>query len=121
MDNYTFQGVRTEELQTKSERSQKALNWTIGNASPSQKEDGGMMKFKSQATESISITSKFLSNSEATWLKELLYSPKVYAQIDGEIVPVLIEDAEQVTNDPNGFIQYKFKVTLSNQTIIPVG
>ena len=48
----------------------------------------------------------------------LLMSTKVYAEINGEFIPVIIEDTEQDTTTESGFIRYEITAALANDLII---
>lgn len=117
-DSYTFNSEKDLILSTSSDRSQKALKWQIGSTTPHDVSDVGNFKIKSEGSTAYSLTSRFLTNQEATWLGELLTSPKVYAEIDGNFVPVIIEDTQQSIDRHSGKIKYSIVATLSNDLII---
>ncbi|OED34704.1 hypothetical protein AB832_06945 [Flavobacteriaceae bacterium (ex Bugula neritina AB1)] len=119
VDSYTFDFSKTKSTATTSDRGQQALNWGIGSLTPHKVTAQGNFKYNSQATQKYTIESKLLNNTVATWLEDLLYSTKVYADIDGEFVPVIIENKEQATQVSKGKIRYSLEVTLSNNPIIP--
>jgi len=117
-DSYTFSSEKDLVLTTSSDRSQKALKWEIGSTTPHDISDVVNFKIKSEGSTAYNLTSKFLTNQEATWLGELLTSPKVYAEIDGNFVPVIIEDTSQSIDRHQGKIKYSIVATLSNDLII---
>ena len=117
-DSYTFNSEKAISLKTESSQAEKALSWEIGSATPHNASDVGRFKIKSEATPSISLKSKILTNTEATWLSELLTSPKVYAFIEGEFVPVIITDTEQIISRHTGKIRYEVTAQLANDWII---
>lgn len=117
-DSYTFNSEKELNIKTTSQRGEKALNWEIGSSTPHSVNDIGKMKLKSEAVESYRVKSRFLTNDQALWLSELLTSPKVYAEIDGEFIPVIVEDTEQTIYSQDGKIQYEIQVTLANDRII---
>jgi hypothetical protein len=117
-DSYTFSSEKDLQLTTSSDRAQRALSWEIGSLTPHSVSDVGNFKIKSEGSTAYQLVSKFLTNTEATWLMELLTSPKVYAEINGDFVPVIIEDTGQSIDRQNGKIQYSITATLANDLII---
>jgi hypothetical protein len=117
-DSYTFSSEKDLQLTTSSDRAQRSLSWEIGSLTPHSISDVGNFKIKSEGSTAYQLVSKFLTNTEATWLMELLTSPKVYAEINGDFVPVIIEDTSQSIDRQNGKIQYSITATLANDLII---
>ena len=118
VDSYTFNSEKDLKIQTNSQTGRKSLNFSTGELVPHQKEDFGGFKYNSKASTAYELRSKFLSNTDALWLSDLLVSPKVYAEIDGALVPVIIEDAEQSISKESGFIRYGITARLANDLII---
>ena len=118
VDSYTFDDNTDLGITTASERSQKALGWELGTPTPNDVSDIGNFKVKSTAKKSYRLSSKILSNSEATWLNELLTSPKVYAEIDGQFISVIVQDTDQSINRTKGKIPYSIIATIANDPII---
>jgi hypothetical protein len=118
VDSYTFNSEKEITLKSVSERGRKSLNWVIGSATPHDYSDSGGFKYNSQGSKTYTVRSRFLTNTEAEWLQDLLVSPKVFAQIEGVLVPVIVEDTEQSIYNPNGKIRYSLNVTLANDLII---
>ena len=117
-DSYTFKSQKDLILSTTSDRSQAALPWTIGSLTPHNASDVGNFKIKSEGSTAFQLTSQFLTNTEATWLSELLMSPKVYAELNGELIPVIIEDTQQSISRDQGKIKFEVIATLANEFII---
>lgn len=118
VDSYTFNSVKDYKIKTNSETGKKSLEFSAGEQSPQSVSDYGSYKYNSQASTAFSLQSKFLTNADATWLQDLLVSPKVYVEIDGDLVPVLIEDTEQSIDRHNGRIRYEITVKMANDLII---
>jgi len=118
VDSYTFDDNTDLFITTASERSQKALGWELGTPTPNDVSDIGNFKVKSTAKKSYRLSSKILTNTEATWLNELLTSPKVYAEIDGQFISVIVRDTEQSTKRTTGKIPYNIIATIANDPII---
>ena len=117
-DSYTFDGEKDSFLKTESSVTEKALGWVIGSLDPHLISDVGKSKFRSKARQFYKLKSKILTITEAEWLKELLSSPKVYADINGEFVPVIVEDGEFKIFGDKGKIQLEITVSLANDLII---
>lgn len=118
LDSYTFDSEKALSIQTSSNRSQKALAYEPGALEPDFVTDIGNFKTNSKASESYKLKSKFLTNEKAAFLSELLTSTKVYAEINGQFIPVIIEDTQQDTTTETGFIRYEITATLANDLII---
>ncbi|MCK4883503.1 MAG: hypothetical protein KAS30_01405 [Candidatus Diapherotrites archaeon] len=118
LDSYTFDSEKALSITTNSGRSQKALAYEAGALIPDLITDIGNFKTNSKASESYKLKSKFLTNQQADFLSELLTSTKVYAEINGEFIPVIIEDTQQDTTTESGFIRYEITATLANDLII---
>ena len=117
-DSYTFDGAKDFFIKTESSFTEKALGWVIGSLDPHLISDVGKSKFRSKARQFYKLKSKILTITEAEWLKELLSSPKVYADINGEFVPVIVEDGEFKIFGDKGKIQLEITVSLANDLII---
>jgi hypothetical protein len=118
LDSYTFDCEKALSIKTSSNRSQKALSYESGALVPDLITDIGNFKTDSKASESYKLKSKFLTNQQAAFLSELLTSTKVYAEINGQFIPVIIEDTQQDTTTESGFIRYEITATLANDLII---
>jgi len=118
LDSYTFDSEKALSIKTKSNRSQKALSYEAGALIPDLITDIGNFKTNSKASESYKLKSKFLTNQQAAFLSELLTSTKVYAEINSQFIPVIIEDTQQDTTTESGFIRYEITATLANDLII---
>jgi len=117
-DSYKFDGTKDFFIKTESSVTEKALGWVIGSLDPHLISDVGKSKFRSKARQFYKLKSKILTITEAEWLKELLSSPKVYADINGEFVPVIVEDGEFKIFGDKGKIQLEITVSLANDLII---
>lgn len=118
LDSYTFDSEKALSIKTKSSKSQKALSYEAGALIPDLITDIGNFKTNSKASESYKLKSKFLTNQKAAFLSELLTSTKVYAEINGQFIPVIIEDTQQDTTTESGFIRYEITAALANDLII---
>ena len=118
LDSYTFNSQKELNLKAESTEAQKALNYTAGSSAPDLTTDSGSFKTKSTGSNSYKVKSRFLTNEKAAWLSELLTSPKVYAEIDGDFIPVIIQNKEQKTFSQAGKIRFEIVVKLANDLII---
>lgn len=116
-DSYTFNSEKDLVISTSNDIGQKSLGWITGSTTPNDINDVGNMKLKSEGTTSYLVNSKILTNSEAMWLSELLTSPKVYAELNGEFVPVIVEKTTQSITRHQGKIRIPIKVTLDDLII----
>jgi len=117
-DSYTFKYDKDLILSTSYDTGEKALNWGIGSANPHNISDIGKMKLKSEGVTAYNVTSDILTNSKALWLSEILTSPKVYAEIDGVFVPVVIDKTNQSISRREGKIRMNITAILANDLII---
>ena len=118
-DSYTFSSTKDLKMATTAEEGEKALSWVIGSTTPNDKSDIGSMKLKSEAKKSYELNTKILTNTEASWLSELLFSPKVYAELDNTLIPVIVQPTTQSISRHKGKIRMPIVVTLVNALIIP--
>ena len=117
-DSYTFSSTKDLKMATTAEEGEKALSWVIGSTTPNDKSDIGSMKLKSEAKKSYELNTKILTNTEASWLSELLFSPKVYAELDNTLIPVIVQPTTQSISRHTGKIRMPIVVTLANDLII---
>jgi len=118
LDSYTFNSEKQLSIKAESTAAEKALNYAAGTSGPDLTTDSGSFKTKSTASNSYKVKSRFLTNEKAAWLSELLTSPKVYAEIEGDFVPVIIQNKEQKTFSQAGKIRFEIVVKLANDLII---
>ncbi len=85
-DSFTFNATEKKRLKTSRERYQRYLpaNYSVG--------DRGRTVQEVNATESLLCTSDALREYERLWLEELLTSPEVFIQKDGNYLPVIVKD-----------------------------
>ena len=117
-DSYTFDEDKDLQLSTSHNVSQKALQWTTGSTTPNNPSDTGHNKQKSEGRNFYNLNSKILTNTQSAWLSEMLTSPKVYAEIGGDLVPVIIEKTTQSVTRDTGKIRFPIRATLANDLII---
>ena len=117
-DSYTFNSEKDLQLTASSDRAQRALPWEIGSATPHNASDVGNFKIKSEGVGSYLVVSRPLTNTQATWLLELLTSPKVYVETNGLFIPVEVQDKTQSIASNKGKIKYEIEVKMSNDFII---
>jgi hypothetical protein len=66
----------------------------------------------SSTDDQFTVDTDYLDQANATWLEELIESPEVYIQRNGEFIPVLITDTSY-TADTNPSRQKLFKYTIN--------
>jgi len=118
VDSYTFNSEKEYQIKTNSETGRKSLEYSAGEAEPHNVNDFGGFKYNSKASSAFRLSSKYLTNTEATWLQDMLVSPKVYIDLEGELVPVLIQDTDQAISRQNGRIRYEITAKMANDYII---
>jgi hypothetical protein len=118
VDSYTFNSEKDYQIKTNSETGRKSLTWIIGGATPHSPNDFGGFKYNSKASTAFILRSKYLTNTEATFLQDLLVSPKVYVDLEGQFYPVLIQDQDQSIDRQNGRIRYEITAKMANDYII---
>ena len=111
-DAYTFKALGERSQTTKSSTAQKPLSWDFLSSTPHNINDKGSFKIDSQATINRTLESTPIAVETADWLSELASSPEVYMETTGGLVPVLIDDLEQVleTNRSNGLMLVNFAI-----------
>jgi hypothetical protein len=118
-DSYTFNSEKDLRIETTSDTGKKALKWKIGDTDPHDPSDVGKFKTRSKAVKSYNLKSKIMSNDEALWLSGILYSPKVYADINGQFIAVEVKPTNQSISRHTGKIPFEITVELSQDLIIP--
>jgi len=118
-DSFTFKYDKDLLLSTSYDEGSKALGWGIGSANPHNMSDVGKMKLKSEGMTAYNVDSGILTNAQADWLQDLLMTPKVYAEIDGNFIPVVIDKKTQSITRSAGKIRMAITAILSNDKIIP--
>ena len=66
----------------------------------------------SSTDDQFTVDTDYLDQANATWLEELIESPEVYIQRNGEFIPILITDTSY-TADTNSSRQKLFKYTIN--------
>lgn len=117
-DSYTFTKQKVLGLETASDTARASLPWEIGSVTPHNVSDVGEFKTSSEASPFYDLISDILTNTTAEWLSTLFTSPKVYAEINGQFVPVRIEPNTWTINSSEGKLQYELTVIFSNGWII---
>jgi hypothetical protein len=90
IDSYTFSSVNTKEIKTKSKAGKTGLVYDGSSGTPHNVNIGGSYKYQSTGQISHKLKSKHLDNANLDWLKYLLVTPHVWAEIDGNFIPVRI-------------------------------
>lgn len=72
----------------------------------------------SSTDDSFSVDTDWLTKTDANWLEELLESPSVYIQRNGEFIPIIINNSNYTSKTSAGrqkLFKYTFNFTPSNQ------
>lgn len=118
-DSYTFNSEKDLRIETQNDTGKKALKWIIGDTAPNDPSDFGKMKLRSKGMLYYALKSKILSNADAKFLSGILYNPKVYAEIDGNLISVYVRPTNQSITRERGKIPFEIIAELSQDLIIP--
>lgn len=103
-------------ITTKSTTIQKPLRW--GDVAPYHDPlDKGRYNVNIEAIESFSLSKIVKSKAEGVRLQELAYSPEVYAEIDGQVQAVTVENGEFLSDLKDDLGIYEVKISPSNSII----
>ena len=72
----------------------------------------GLTTYHSNTDDSFAVDTDFLDKTNANWLEELIESPSVYIQRNGEFIPIIINDSSYTANT-NQARQKLFKYTIT--------
>ena len=72
----------------------------------------GLTTYHSNTDDSFAVDTDFLDKTNANWLEELIESPSVYIQRNGEFIPIVINDSSYTANT-NQARQKLFKYTIT--------
>lgn len=72
----------------------------------------GLTTYHSNTDDSFAVDTDYLDKSNANWIEELLESPSVYIQRNGEFIPIIINDSSYTANT-NQARQKLFKYTIT--------
>jgi len=78
----------------------------------------GSTQFYNKLNQSFNVTTDILTQTQAEWLRELMFSPSVYIQEGTDFLPVIITNAEVIekTNPRSQKVfQYTFNYEYANQ------
>ncbi len=118
IDSYNFDSVNTKELKTKSKAGKTGLVYDSSAGTPHNVNIGGSYKYQSTAQISHKLKSKHLSNKDLDWIKYLLATPYVWAEIDSKFIPVRIADNTNTIAVEKGRTVLEIEAILSNDLII---
>ena len=119
VDSYTFDSEKSLLISTDYTSALGSLSWDAGKAIPDSKQDVGAFKYNSQASSRYDVVSKILTNEQSIWLSELFMSTKVYIELNGVFVPVVIDKKTSQISRHQGKIRIQVTAFLSNDYIIP--
>lgn len=78
----------------------------------------GSIQYNTEYQDDFQITTDFLSTATAEWLSELFDSPRVFIHKDGEFIPIIITNTNQIRNlnsSRNKLFQYEIQFRYANQ------
>ena len=115
-DSYTFTATEVRKLTTENLLFERYRGHKAG------VRDRGKAVQSINATETLIATTDALTTAEALWLEELLTSPNVFVQRNGENIPVIVSDGEFVTNDDdNSLLTLTVELQIANAVVTQRG
>jgi len=78
----------------------------------------GLSDYHNNTNDSFVVDTDFLDKTNANWLEELIESPSVYIQRNGEFLPIVINDSNYIANTNQArqkLFKYSITFTPSNQ------
>lgn len=110
-DSYTFKGNKKESLKHSSSTFTKAKNETYS------VDDRGVSVIQNISNSSFTAYSKTIGREEYHWLSDMLINKRAWVEIDGDYLPIVIEDGTFFkTDERNMPIQFVLEYSFSNAT-----
>ena len=78
----------------------------------------GLSDYHNSTNDSFVVDTDYLDKTNANWLEELIESPSVYIQRNGEFIPIVINDSNYIANTNQArqkLFKYSITFTPSNQ------
>lgn len=113
VDSYTFCSVKELRQKTTSATAKKALSWNKTSVTPHNPTEAALFKTRITEERTLRVVSRDLTNTAAEWLSGIFTSVLVYIELDGVLVPVVVNDAERIINKATGKIKLEFTAKFS--------
>ncbi|QDP46519.1 MAG: hypothetical protein GOVbin4342_44 [Prokaryotic dsDNA virus sp.] len=110
-DSYTFKGNKKESLKHSSSTFTKAKNETYS------VDDRGVSVIQNISNSNFTAYSKTIGREEYHWLSDMLINKRAWVEIDGNYLPIIIEDGTFFkTDERNMPIQFVLEYSFANAT-----
>ena len=110
-DSYTFKGNKKESLKHSSSTFTKAKNETYS------VDDRGISVIQNISNSNFTAYSKTIGREEYHWLSDMLINKRAWVEIDGDYLPIVIEDGTFFkTDERNMPIQFVLEYSFANAT-----
>lgn len=110
-DSYTFKGNKKESLKHSSSTFTKAKNETYS------VDDRGVSVIQNISNSNFTAYSKTIGREEYHWLSDMLINKRAWVEIDGDYLPIVIEDGTFFkTDERNMPIQFVLEYSFANAT-----
>lgn len=93
-DSFNFILASKEDSRIDRVKYKRLLGSMSGSSFVYSKTDRGENILSTTVTDSITINSNWISEEESVWLKELITSPIVFHELNGELLPISITDSK---------------------------
>jgi hypothetical protein len=110
--NFTLANTKTTTMERSTYKASFVDYSTTTPSVPYNKQRRGQTTYNIDLDEIFIINSNWLTQEEADWLEQLFYSPNIYIQDGGQMIPIIIENAEVVSKtNPKSQKLFKYDVT----------
>ena len=111
IDSYTFGMDSTTLLDPKKRiyERDKGLSFNV--------KDAGGTVLSSKPNTLVSISSEFVTNSQAAWIAVVNSSSNVWVKEGNDLIPIVMREFDMETNSKD-LIRYKIRYTLANKLIV---
>ena len=117
VDSYVFNSQKKHNLKSDGKFSVSGLSYNGGSGTPHNVNQSGRFKHTTKASEKYKLTSQLLVNSQMDWIKYLLVSPTVFAYIDGQFIPFVVENGEFLIGQEKGRFSLEVDATFANDLV----
>lgn len=117
VDSFRFRYLQGEVIESDFKSLQSPLNWVIGSNNPHSIQDTGKFKNEIEASTNKVITTGAISRETALFLKDVVMSPKVYLEENGNLIPVVVTSKQFATKAGKGVFEVTLQIQLANDSI----
>lgn len=118
VDSFSFTLVSKKETSIKKSKYKRTLGTLTGGQYLYSKSDRSEHTLSTASDDTISIKSNWINEDQSIWLKELVESPIVFQEVNGELIPITINDTryetKKVINDKLFNLSLSFNYSVTN-------